>query len=861
MKTKKTKYKEFLKWRLEQNQDETIEYWKQYLRGFIGYNKNYIGKKKLKTMHYYTDNIDSKIIYEIKEYSKKNKVSIATIFYSAWAYTRHIIENSDEITFATTFSGRTSEIEDIDQIVGMFINTLPIRSKLKEYETCRQYILFFEECLRKHQSYQYQSLADIKCSLGIQHERELFNNLFVIENYPLKNISQEEDKIKILDYQLVEESNFDLTVQIITFDEYKINVAYDSNRISSSTIEIMMSCYKQSLINLIADGDTNLLDVQILNEKEKKDLVEAVKENKISKLDYESNEEKNITDVVVAATFTAEPIGAYIEWWCNKFNEKVKVKFAPYNQVFQQLIDQNSLVANNFGINVILMRFEDLIRHVKEEKDKIIILKKSYDDICKLISKEYKGITLFGVFPISTHLNLSKEIVDLIEELSDKIIEQIKLNKKILILDYNNLDKLYNIKQIFNEVTDREGHLPFESEYYAAMGTMIARKICSIKKTSFKVIVLDCDNTLWGGICGEDGGECVNIKDEFEEFHRFLVQKYNEGVLLALCSKNNEKDVWNVFEKRKEMVLKREHIVAYKINWRNKDENIKELSQELNLGLDSFIFLDDNPMEIAKVMLNCPEVLCLKLPKESKLIPIFLQHVWAFDKERITYEDMNRTKMYKAEEKRIEMKNKLNSIDTFLKNLNLKVSMKLLNQAHIDRVSQLTWRTNQFNLSTIRRSEEQIKELINNNDYKCWEIEAEDIFGEYGVVGILITQKIDSKLFIDSFLLSCRILGKGIEHSILLGIKKYCLKENIQTVTMRYYPTYKNKPVLDFINSGLWRKLKQTDEFIEYEIYCYEIPDTLKYIDFYFEQSFHKELEKCNKSCFNENFAKYKTNI
>ena len=212
-------------------------------------------------------------------------------------------------------------------------------------------------------------------------------------------------------------------------------------------------------------------------------------------------------------------------------------------------------------------------------------------------------------------------------------------------------------------------HIPYTPECYAAIGTALVRTIFNLKKDPFKVIVLDCDNTLWKGVCGEDGPLGVEVTAPYRALQEFMIGQMNAGMLLCLCSKNNEKDALDVFDQRTDMLLKPEHLVSWRINWKSKSENIKSLAKELNLGLDSFIFIDDNPVDCADVKINCPSVLTLQLPRNTELLSSFLNHIWAFDHMGSTEEDQNRTRMYQESTQRQQYFEQSVSLKDFVKGL------------------------------------------------------------------------------------------------------------------------------------------------------------------------------------------------
>jgi FkbH-like protein len=345
------------------------------------------------------------------------------------------------------------------------------------------------------------------------------------------------------------------------------------------------------------------------------------------------------------------------------------------------------------------------------------------------------------------------------------------------------------------------GHIPYTPTCYAAIGTALVRAIYNLKRSPFKVIVLDCDNTLWKGACGEDGPLGVEVTAPHRTLQEFMIDQMNAGMLLCLCSKNNEKDALDVFDQRSDMPLKREHLVSWRINWNGKSENIRSLARELNLGLDSFIFIDDNPVDCAEVEINCPSVLTLQLPRNPESFSSFLNHIWAFDHTGSTKEDQERTSMYQESAQRERYREQSFSLKDFINGLQLRVEIAELTEDRLDRVSQLTFRTNQFNFTTIRRSREEIKDLLKREDAKCLAVRVVDRFGDYGLVGVLIYELQHDRYKVDTFLLSCRVLGRGVEHALVLQLGERAVKDGKQFVEFTYRLTEKNLPALEFITS------------------------------------------------------------
>jgi FkbH-like protein len=337
--------------------------------------------------------------------------------------------------------------------------------------------------------------------------------------------------------------------------------------------------------------------------------------------------------------------------------------------------------------------------------------------------------------------------------------------------------------------------------FFVALSSIIARKLHAITRNLYKVIVLDSDQTLWKGICAEDGINKVEINSYRQTLQQFMLQQQQSGILLALCSKNQEEDVWAVFEKHPSMILKREHFVSYRINWQAKSENLQSLAQELNLSLESFIFIDDNPVECAEVRANCPEVLTLELPQNETEIPLYINHFWGFDRLKITEADQQRTVYYQQNQERQKWQKQALTFADFLDQLDLKVNIYPLKSEQIARVAQLTQRTNQFNFTTIKRTENEIKNLWKSKELECLVVEVKDRFGDYGLVGLMIFNIELESLNVDTFLLSCRALGKGVEHQMLAYLGNMSQNRGLNNVKLTYIPTDKNQPNQEFIDS------------------------------------------------------------
>ena len=323
-------------------------------------------------------------------------------------------------------------------------------------------------------------------------------------------------------------------------------------------------------------------------------------------------------------------------------------------------------------------------------------------------------------------------------------------------------------------------------------------------------MVLDLDNTLWGGVLGEDGIEGIKLGDDypgkaFRYFQEALLELSKSGVILTVCSKNNEEDVLEAWEKNPFMVLKKDNFATWRINWSDKATNIKEMAEELNIGLDSFVFVDDNPTERELINQVLPMVEVPEVPAQPYELPPFFKSMVEkyFRVYSVTSEDKKKTEQYKANAQRAQAQKGFVDFDDFLKSLDIQITIEAANEFNIPRIAQMTQKTNQFNLTTKRYTDADVRTFLQNG-WKIWCISVTDKFGDNGITGCMMVKPIpdpsseEGSLDVDTFLLSCRILGKGIEIAFTKRILLELLNQGITELKASYIPTAKNAQVKDF---------------------------------------------------------------
>lgn len=327
-----------------------------------------------------------------------------------------------------------------------------------------------------------------------------------------------------------------------------------------------------------------------------------------------------------------------------------------------------------------------------------------------------------------------------------------------------------------------------------------AKKLDQIALKRKKCLVLDLDNTLWGGILGEDGADGIKIGGDypgkaFLYFQKGLLELGKNGVILTVCSKNNEQDVMDLWEKNPFLALRKEHFAAYRINWQDKATNIRELAEELNLGLDSFVFVDDNPTERELIKQLLPMVSVPEFPAQPYELPAFFKKVVEdyFKVYAVTEEDKKKTAQYKANAQRSSFQKSFTDFGDFLKSLDIHLTIASANEYNIPRIAQMTQKTNQFNLTTKRYTDADIKTMIEKG-WQVYCLSVVDRFGDNGITGCMIVNANE----IDSFLLSCRILGKGIEIAFINKVFQMLRNQGVTELKAKYLPTAKNAQVKEF---------------------------------------------------------------
>ena len=463
-------------------------------------------------------------------------------------------------------------------------------------------------------------------------------------------------------------------------------------------------------------------------------------------------------------------------------------------------------------IEKILKEFSNLIEHKEFSHNK---LNKELDDYIGLILKlsektEHLVVTSWhlplmekGYYlkDLTNNLGISRNLNIINTKLAEELSKKSNIN-------FFNIDFLLRQNQSpFNPKLWYATKVPYNNKLFEIAANDFKQIIYSFTTPAKKLLILDLDNTLWGGIIGETGWKKINIGghnylgEAFQDFQIKIKALKNKGIQLAIISKNEEKVALEAFKKNKEMILKINDFVTWRINWEDKAKNLSEILEELNLNSDSCVFLDDNINERNRIRTSFPEVLVPELPSDPSYYTEELQKLNCFNINQVTKEDLLRTKYYKDELKRKKQKKRFISHNDWLKSLKIKVNVEKINNENKTRVLQLINKTNQMNLTTRRLSETELDKLIKDKKTELKAFRLSDKLGDMGLVGIYTVKYNKKVALVVDFILSCRAFGRSIENLMVYNICKEAKKNNSRKIIFKYLKTNKNKPCLDFLNS------------------------------------------------------------
>lgn len=551
---------------------------------------------------------------------------------------------------------------------------------------------------------------------------------------------------------------------------------------------------------------------------------DILKQNQVLK--YELADKEKI-DFVILSNITLNQIAPILEFEFRNSGLNVYVKIGEYDNILQTSeIIKNEIpivfwelcnLKESFVYEIELYNEDDFNKYIEKTIQELKIL---------FSNLKNKKLVLFNKF---SHLFFSNSLLNktnfeiFVNKINNFLIKNLPEN--FILVEIDKIIANLGIKYAINLRNFYQSKSLYTIDFLTNYSSFISPAIFSLFGKSKKALILDCDNTIWNGIVGEDGIDGIQLSETnkkgiyFKEVQILSKSLSNKGVILGICSKNNENDVNEVFERRKDMILFSTDIVIKKINWTNKSSNIESIAKELNIGLDSIVFVDDSTFEIELIREQLPQVYSLKVPEDLNFYPIKMLELFnLFYSSSLSKEDLDRNRMYKEDKFRQEIKEKFVNVEEYLTKLEISIEFTNKDTSAIDRISQLTQKTNQFNLTTRRYSVADINNFFELDNFDLISINVSDKYGNSGLTGICIIEYTDVNATIDTFLMSCRILGRNIENVFLLEILDHINKKGFKYIYSTYIKTIKNSQTECFYENNNFTLLETLDNTKKYRI-------------------------------------------
>ena len=560
--------------------------------------------------------------------------------------------------------------------------------------------------------------------------------------------------------------------------------------------------------------------------------------------ELENNFKSNYYSITVFSNIVVHQIKEILEYLLRSEGINANIKFGNYDNIIQDSHkhkDSNAVIIFWELSNIIdglqyknnLLNNDQLDEILEKTKSEIDLLLKNLEKTSLVL------INKFTSLPFSSY-NIRKNNLDkLADRLNHKLENKIPSNVRLV-----DIEKIIASTGVSNSLDLRyyySSKALYTVDFFKDYGEYVKPFIMSANGKAKKALIFDCDNTLWKGILGEDGFDNIEMSEVtkdgaiFAEIQSTALAINKQGILIGLCSKNNPKDVDEVLDSHPDMQLRDKHISINKSNWSDKVTNITEIAKELNIGLDSLVFVDDSSFEVNLIREELPEVTVLQVPERLYEYPKMLrENMGLFYNLSLTTEDKKKINMYKQQINRETVKKEFTDIDDYLSSLELKITIFENDEYIIPRMSQMSQKTNQFNLTTKRYTEGDIQYFINDPDSDIYAFSTSDRFGDSGVTGLsIVTRNGNTETaVIDTLLMSCRVIGRNIEYAFMNYVIGKVKEKKINVIKAKYIKTQKNEQVKELYDKCSFSLVESTDSVRNYTLDINKyVPKELNYIE------------------------------
>jgi amino acid adenylation domain-containing protein/FkbH-like protein len=787
-------YADYAVWQRDVLQGEVLQrqlsYWKERLSGAPAALELPIDRMRPAVPSYkgevFSFELAAELTSGLNELARSEGATLYMVLLAALQLLLGRHSGQDDIVVGSPIAGRTHR--SLEGLIGFFVNTLVVRTELSDEPTFRQLLVQVKEAAL--QAYAHQDLPFERVVEELRPPRDLGRQPIFQILFALQNVPQERFDLPGLTLSRVESSTrtskFDLSLYLHETPRGLWGYfEYATDLFNKSTIVRLTEHYRALLEQIVADPTRNCSQ-----------LVSSTPSLGI--------------EVVISATFTGDPLVDVLRFWCERVGLTASIRTSGFNQVLQSLLADHAVGAERNRFHVILLRLEDWGRQATatalagQENHAINVdeVERNASDFIKqmrMSSDAGKAHYFFGLCSAAPAPGASARNVLRLELIRTSLIAALRDIPRVTVLALDSAVNALGVTEIHDQYLDSIADIPYTQAFFVAAGTSVMRALFEIRRHPYKVVVVDCDNTLWRGICGEDGALGVTVTAGCRSLQNFLLRQVHDGILLCLCSRNNESDVRDVFRSNKDMLLSWEDIVSHRIGWATKSSSLVGLATELDLSLDSFVFLDDDAVECAKVELDCPDVLTLQVPQDDAGMASFLDRLWAFDATVPTAEDRKRAQRYREERQRRDARCNYSSLQGFIAGLELKVAMRPVTDHDVDRVVQMLERTTQFNTTGLRLTSGEVQQQLASADRLFAIVEVSDRFGDYGKSGLLVVDRTAGCWTVTCLALSCRVLGREVEYRVLKLLAEQAGNADVREIAFQFRQTARNVPAQRFL--------------------------------------------------------------
>lgn len=570
-----------------------------------------------------------------------------------------------------------------------------------------------------------------------------------------------------------------------------------------------------------------------------------------SEAEFEKAPANRRIKIAILSSFTLGGLKEALLVKCKEEGVSPLIYVGGYNQYNQEILDGNSPLYA-FHPNLVILMLDTrtitgerfLQPYDMTDDQRRDWVKKTFEMITSLVDKVQKGTSarvIVNNFEVPTHSPLGIienrtpfGFQDSVKALNSELREEYRGNPSVFLFDYESFASKVGKENLLDYTMYYLGDIRISPQLIPRLCEGYIPYIRAMLSMTKKCLVLDLDNVLWGGIVGEDGLEGIKLGptpegSPFLELQKYALSLYRRGVILAINSANNPDDALEVFRKHPYMVLKEDHFASMKINWDDKISNMRAIAEEIEIGVDSLVFVDDSRVNREMIKQALPEVTVVDVPQDPALYVKTLEDLRVFDSLQLTEEDKRRGQMYAEQRKRVEFQGVAGDITEYLKALGQVVTIENLNKMNLARISQLSQKTNQFNTTTRRYLEADVVKMADSGRFLVVGIRVQDKFGDSGLTGVSIVEKGQEKWRIDSLLLSCRVIGRKVEDALLAYIMEQARMGGAKTLVGEFIPTKKNAPAKDFYRTRGFTQTSVTDGI---EIWEYGLKEPVAYPQF-----------------------------